>query len=169
MLGFWTLPKVKSCVCNQEEFLQAAGDAMLHIVSLLCLAVMTGNELCVGAFVEPVLRQLPDPEQIAAVPRIAARLGRWMPFWYATSLILTCWDCIDTHMRTGVWRADRVASVVLQVVILIMTLSLLVPINNRLAKMTRSYEGWSSDARRWDTLHRVRIALLLGAALTLAL
>jgi hypothetical protein len=141
---------------------------MLHIVSLLCLAVMTGNEVCVGAFLEPVLRQLPDPAQIAAIPGIAARLGRWMPFWYAASLLLTSSDCIHTRMQTGVWPADQVASSILQVVILIMTLSLLVPINNRLAKMTGSYEGWSSDARRWDTLHQVRIALLLGATLALA-
>ena len=131
-----------------------------HHQAVFCLTAMAGNELCVAAFVEPVLRRLPDAEQRPAVPPIASTLGRAMPFWYALSLLLTAAD----------WWLSRTGAVAialgLQVVVLVATLTLLVPINNRLAAGNLQ-DGWLADARHWDTLHRMRVALLLLAAAAL--
>ena len=70
---------------------------MLHSLAVLCLVLLTGNEICVAAFVEPVLRGLPEGIQVQAVPGIAGRLGRVMPFWYALSLLLTAIDLWIAH------------------------------------------------------------------------
>ena len=137
----------------------ATHDTVHHLAGF-CLATMAGNEFCVAAFVEPVLRRLPEQQQRPAVPPVAKVLGGAMPIWYATSLLLTCGDWWLS--RTG---AAAVA-VSLQVVVLIGTLTLLVPINNRLAAGALS-DGWLADARQWDAMHRVRVALLLIAAAAL--
>ena len=136
----------------------ATHDTVHHLAGF-CLATMAGNEFCVAAFVEPVLRRLPEQQQRPAVPSVAKVLGRAMPFWYAASLLLTGGDWWLS--RTG---AAAVA-VSLQVVVL-GTLTLLVPINNRLAAGALP-DGWLADARRWDAMHRVRVALLLIAAAAL--
>ena len=109
-----------------------------------------GHEFCVAAFVEPVLRRLP----------VAKSLGTAMPFWYAASLLLTLGDW-------WLLRTNAVATAaVLQLLVLVGTLMLLVPINNRLASGALQ-GGWLADARRWDRLHRVRVAMLLIAAAAL--
>ena len=141
----------------------------MHLIALLCLTLMTGNELCVAAFVEPVLRGLPAGPQAVAAPRVAALLGRVMPFWYAGSLIFTISDVFFLHRHAGSWPTGAALSVALQGVVLLTTLTLLVPINNKLARMTEAYEGWLADAQRWDLLHRVRVGLLLAACIALAL
>ncbi|WP_433967500.1 DUF1772 domain-containing protein [Tunturiibacter gelidiferens] len=42
---------------------------------------------------------------------------------------------------------------------IIFTVTMLVPINNRTAKMNaaRPYDGWLEDRARWDMLHRIRV------------
>ena len=63
--------------------------ALLGTITVLSLAFLTGNELCVGVFVEPTLRSLPDAQQVAIAPAFAARLGKFMPPWYALTLLRT--------------------------------------------------------------------------------
>ena len=140
----------------------------MHLVALLCLTLMTGNEVCIAAFVEPVLRSLLTGSQITAAPRIAALLGRVMPFWYAGSLIFTISDVVLQHGKTGRLPIGATTSVVVQGMVLLLTITMLVPLNNKLARMTEAYEGWLADAQRWDLLHRVRVGLLLAACIALA-
>jgi hypothetical protein len=129
---------------------------LLMQASMLSLFAMTGNELCVAAFLEPVLRASRQDVQLAVAPRAAARLGRAMPFWYALSLLLTA----------GNWwfnRAVPVAvSALLQLLIVVATIAFLVPINNRVARGELGED--MRNARRWDTLHRARVVLLLIAS-----
>jgi hypothetical protein len=141
---------------------------VLHALALGCLTLMTGCELCVAAFLQPAIRRLPEADQIAPASGIAAQLGKIMPFWYATSLLLTVADTIVLHHAKGVWVSGASASALVQGLILGLTLGLLVPINNRIARMTGAYQGWLADAQRWDRLHRVRVALLLLSCIALA-
>jgi uncharacterized membrane protein len=52
---------------------------------------------------------------------------------------------------------------------IIFTITTLVPINNRIAKMNpeHPYDGWLQDRARWDRLHQIRVALLTTALLLL--
>jgi len=141
---------------------------MLHRTALILLALMTGNEVCVAAFVMPTLRSLPEAGQGQPAAKLAAVLGRWMPFVYGMSLILTGAVVFLGHRAAGAWPIRAVGSLGLQVLILIMTLGWMLPINNRLARMRTPYGGWLDEARRWDNLHRVRVVLLLVAVFALA-
>jgi hypothetical protein len=49
------------------------------------------------------------------------------------------------------------------------TKTMLVPINNRIAKMNaaRPYDGWLEGRVRWNFLHRIRIAVLAVSVLLL--
>jgi hypothetical protein len=49
------------------------------------------------------------------------------------------------------------------------TITTLVPINNRIAKMNpeHPYDCWLQDRCRWDQLHQLRVALLIMALVLL--
>jgi uncharacterized membrane protein len=53
--------------------------------------------------------------------------------------------------------------------IIVFTVTMLVPINNRIAKMNpeHPYDCWLQDRSRWDQLHEVRVALLIMAFILL--
>jgi uncharacterized membrane protein len=48
---------------------------------------------------------------------------------------------------------------------IVFTIAMLVPINNRIAKMDpeHPYDRWLQDRCRWDHLHQVRVTLLIMA------
>ena len=140
----------------------------LSTTTLLSLALMTGNELCVAVFVEPVLRALPDAQQVSTVPLFAGRLGRFMPPWYATTLLMTgALTFVRFRHNRFPWNGAAV-SLILQLLVLIVTLATLVPRNARLARMKAAYPTWLQDARQWDRLHQARVVLLLAASIALA-
>ncbi len=120
----------------------------VHTIAVLCLTLMTGNEICVAAFVNPVLRKLPEHEQVPFLSRAAAQLGFTMPFWYIASFALTVATAIAGRHATGVWPAGSLAAVFLQVVILVITIGFMVPINNLLGKLQPDDRGWTSKAVR---------------------
>jgi uncharacterized membrane protein len=53
--------------------------------------------------------------------------------------------------------------------VIIFTVRVLVPINNRIASLNTAAPapGWKQDHKKWDSLHRVRILLLLVALIAL--
>ena len=128
---------------------------------------MTGNELCVAVFVNPVLRRLPEPQQTPFLRQAAGYLGALMPFWYATSFVLTAVTAYMFHHGNCAGPNLAAWSALLQAAIILMTVIFLVPINNRLSKLTEDETGWTSAAVRWDHLHQVRVGLLLAALILL--
>ncbi len=66
---------------------------------------------------------------------------------------------------------DRLScpSAVLCVVTILFTITMLVPINNRIARMDHNqpYAEWLLDRARWDRLHSIRVVLLILAVLLL--
>lgn len=142
------------------------GDVMefLDIVTVICIGLMIGVEFAVSAFVSPILERL-QSEAKAQVTRLFARtLGTVMPFWYGISLALLIAEAIVRRNESGFVQL-LVASVIWAMVILL-TVLLLVPINNRIAKTEGGAfsDQLERERRRWDLLHRGRV-FLLGVAM----
>jgi hypothetical protein len=141
---------------------------MIGLIALLDLSLMTGSEICIAVLVNPVLRQLPEKEQVPFLRRGARHLGFLMPFWYFASLLLAVTSAIAFHRATGRWGGGALYSAILQAGIILMTVTLLVPINNRFGKLKEGETGWTPAAHRWDRLHQLRVLLLLIALVLLA-
>ena len=140
----------------------------MHILDLITIAsagLMTGNEMAVSAFVNPALRRLDGVPQAQALSILARSLGRAMPFWYGLCLALLALESFLRRHQTTL--AALLTAAVIWVAAIILSISVLVPINNRIASLNTAAPapGWELDHRKWDALHRVRILLLTLAFL----
>lgn len=135
----------------------------LDVATILCAALMTGNELTVSLFINPVVWQLDEPSQARALRLFAALLGKAMPIWYAASLVLMGVEAyLRRHQPAFPWI---LAAAALWIAIILYTLLVLLPINNRIAALETNAlpAGWREQHRRWDAHHRIRILLLILA------
>jgi uncharacterized membrane protein len=135
----------------------------LDIAAILCIGLLLGTEFAVSAFVNPVVWQLDERAQAAAIQLFAARLGKAMPFWYALSLIFLIIETIVHRQQTGL--SLLIAACVIWAAVILLTVLFLVPINNRMMRLdtTAFPEAERRKHKKWDTRHRLRIAAL-GAA-----
>jgi hypothetical protein len=136
---------------------------ILDITTILCATFMTGNEIAVSLFVNPVIWQLDETSQAKALPLFAALGGKAMPIWYIASLVLMAIEaCLRLHQPAFPWI---VAAAVLWIATIAYTLLVLLPINNRIAALEVNAlpSGWLQQHRKWDAYHRVRILLLILA------
>jgi hypothetical protein len=137
---------------------------MQEIVETIALAIagpMVGVEIAVAAFTNPVVGRLPDDAFRQARSDGSRVLGKVMPFWYVATLLVLIAAAALTWVN---WLIIGAAA--LMAVVVLMTVSLLVPINNRIG-------AWSDTAdrglaRRWDRLHWLRVVLLLAMVVLLA-
>jgi len=138
---------------------------LLNIVTITCAGLMVGNELSVSAFVNPALRRLESAPHAQAASIFARSLGRAMPVWYGLCLALLALDSfLHLHQAT---LAPLLMAAALWVGAIILSVTALVPINNRIASLNTAAPapGWERDHRKWDALHRVRVLLLMVALL----
>jgi hypothetical protein len=138
----------------------------LDVLTILCTGLMIGNELAVSLFVNPVIWQLEDRSQAKALSLFAGTLGKVMPSWYAFCLVLMM---VETYLRRHQPALILLlAAVVIWIAIIIYTVTTLVPINNRIARLAGALpEGWREAHKRWDTYHRWRILSLMVAMVCL--
>ncbi|GBE66792.1 membrane protein [Mycobacterium sp. MFM001] len=132
----------------------------IEIVAVLITGSLLGAEFAVAAFANPVFAGLPDEAFRVARSDASRLLGRVMPFWYAATLAaLVLVTAVARSWLTGIAAVLMTAVVLLSVIVL-------VPINNRIGTGDFS----RALARRWDRLHWVRVAILatLFVALTAA-
>jgi uncharacterized membrane protein len=132
----------------------------LDLFTILCLGLLTGNELAVSLFVNPAIWKLSEPAEAQALSLLARSLGKVMPVWYALSLVLLI---IEAYFRRNSPHAHLLyGAVVLWVAAIVYTVSALVPINNRIARLDVASlpAGWSQEHRKWDRLHRWRIGMV---------
>jgi uncharacterized membrane protein len=136
---------------------------LLDLVTIVSIGLLIGTELSVSVFINPILYMLDDRSQANAIRLFAKRLGTAMPFWYATSLALLIASA-TLHRHEAGCLMMIVASVIWAGVI-IYTLLVLVPINNRMMELNS--EAFPAEARRehgkWDSLHRLRVLALSTA------
>lgn len=134
------------------------------MLAIIVTGPLLGVEFGVVAFTNPILQRLPDAAYRQARGTGARILGAAMPFWYLTAAALM--------IAAAVFSPGPllIAPVVLMALIILLTLTALVPINNRVAAGFGGDGGDDADAgqfedlvSRWDRLHWVRVALLAGA------
>lgn len=134
----------------------------LQIITITVAGLMVGNEFAVAAFIHPALNRLPEDASVSGASAVASILGRYMPFWYALTLLLTLCDAVVLHLLFGRWPVLIGVSALLWVVSILYSVTMLVPINNRVSSWTPGNRpsDWKSDRNRWDQLHRWRVLLL---------
>ncbi|MGB8405496.1 MAG: anthrone oxygenase family protein [Mycobacterium sp.] len=129
-------------------------EHLLQILAVIATGTLVGVEFGVAAFANPILERLPDDAYRQARATGSRILGTVMPFWYIAAIAPVVVVAI-------LGRAPLViAAVVLMALVLVLTLSVLVPINNRVAAWAAAPMPSRDLAHRWDRLHWLRVALL---------
>ena len=134
----------------------------LNVIAILVAGLMVGCELSIAAFIHPTLDTLPDNVHRPAASAIARVMGTVMPFWYALTFLLTLAEVLVRWHQSGRLPIWIVTSSLLWMLAILYTITTLVPINNRIASWEKSAPppDWKTYRRRWDMLHRWRVALL---------
>jgi len=136
--------------------------ATLAVVTATVFGVMVGVEFAVAVFVNPIQRRLPVGSWIEATAAGGRVLGRVMPFWYIGSLFLTAW--LAAAKWGGPAGDAAVAAAGLLIVSVVMSVTLLVPVNNRIITWTADNHpaDWREQQQRWDRWHYARVAVILA-------
>ena len=138
----------------------------LPIVAVVVTGLMVGVELSVAFVINPITDALPDDAKILARARGGRMLGRVMPFWYIGSTLLAAGTVLVEPDAAGLaWTA-----VALLVVSVILSVTLLVPINDRAKSWTpeTAPDDHHEQANLWDRLHLVRLAVIVAAFVLIA-
>ena len=137
--------------------------SLLNIATILSVGLMIGTEFAVSAFINPILDQLDDRPRLTAIRLFAAKLGFVMPFWYGLNLLLLVAEAVLLRHQPGFLLLDT--AIAIWSVVIVLTLLFLVPIANRMARLTpdASAAGALAEQQKWDSMHRVRVAALIAA------
>jgi uncharacterized membrane protein len=154
------------------ELLRFIHDLMpiaYDIATVTLAATMVGNEFAVAAFIHPQIRKLNNSTHAQTAAPLAAVLGKAMPAWYGLVLMLLGGAAFEHRPVSRGPGLLLVFAACLWAATMVFTITMLVPINNRIARMnpTHPYAGWSQDRARWDRLHRIRVVLLTVALVLL--
>ncbi|MER6312462.1 DUF1772 domain-containing protein [Streptomyces sp. NPDC001581] len=140
----------------------------LEVFTTVVVGVMVGVEFAVAFVINPILNALPEDSGQLGRAHGGRMLGAVMPVWYITSLILVAvWAVAGWH-RPGAGLV--VTAGALLILSVIMSILLLVPINNRSKTWTPENRpaDWKQQMNRWDRFHYVRVAVIIGAFALLA-
>jgi hypothetical protein len=142
--------------------------SVLAVVTATVVGLMVGVEFAVALVVNPILLRLPAGASLTARADGGRMLGRVMPFWYVGSLILTAALTAATW-GTPIATTALVAGLLLAVSV-VMSIALLVPINNRSATWTAESHpaDWREQHQRWDRLHYARVAIIIVSFVLIA-
>jgi Domain of unknown function (DUF1772) len=143
----------------------------LAITTTTVVGTMVGVEFAVAVFVNPIFLRLPAGAALQARADGGRVLGRVMPFWYVVSLVLIAGLAAATWGRPGAGAGAAVAAAALLAVSVVMSVALLVPINNRSVTWTADDhpDDYREQQQRWDRLHYARVAIIVaGFVLTVA-
>lgn len=138
---------------------------VFNVFVIVIAGLMVGCEFGVAAFVHPTLNELPDAAHIPAAAKLARVLGRYMPFWYGLVLLLTAAEVFIYWQQSGGLSVWFITSAILWALAIAFSITMLVPINNRIASWEKVTppSDWKTSRNRWDLLHRWRVALLTPA------
>jgi uncharacterized membrane protein len=135
----------------------------LEVLTIVVVGVMVGVEFSVAFVINPILDGLPGDGGLTGRAHGGRMLGAVMPVWYIGSLALvTAWAIAG-------WHDDGTGLVVtagaLLIVSVLMSVLLLVPINNRTKTWTPDNRpaDWKQQMNRWDRFHYVRVAVIIVA------
>jgi uncharacterized membrane protein len=135
----------------------------LEVVTTVVVGVMVGVEFSVAFVINPILNALHEDSGQLGRAHGGRMLGALMPVWYITSLVLVgIWAVAGWHPHGTGLVVTAGALLILSVV---MSLLLLVPINNRGKTWTPDHRpaDWKEQMNRWDRFHYVRVAVIIAA------
>ncbi|AIA07505.1 membrane protein [Streptomyces noursei ZPM] len=135
----------------------------LQVITTVSVGLMVGVEFSVAFVMNRIFNALPEDSDQLARSHGGRMLGAVMPVWYISSLVLAAvWAFAGWHHEgTGL----VVTAAGLLIVSVIMSLLLLVPINNQGKTWTPENRpaDWKEQMNRWDRYHYVRVAVIIAA------
>lgn len=135
----------------------------LQVITTVSVGLMVGVEFSVAFVMNRIFNALPEDSDQLARSHGGRMLGAVMPVWYISSLVLAAvWAIAGWHHEgTGL----VVTAAGLLIVSVIMSLLLLVPINNQGKTWTPENRpaDWKEQMNRWDRYHYVRVAVIIAA------
>ncbi|MET9220507.1 DUF1772 domain-containing protein [Streptomyces sp. NPDC088197] len=140
----------------------------LEVITTVVVGVMVGVEFSVAFVMNPIFNALPDDSGQLARAHGGRMLGAVMPFWYIGSLVLAAVWAVAGRHHDGVGLV--ITGAALLIVSVIMSILLLVPINNQSKTWTPENRpaDWKQQMNRWDRFHYVRVAVIIAAFAFLA-
>ncbi|MFD8869217.1 anthrone oxygenase family protein [Streptomyces sp. NPDC059590] len=135
----------------------------LEVFTTVVVGVMVGVEFSVAFVMNRIFNALPEDSGQLGRAHGGRMLGAVMPFWYIGSLVLVAvWAVAGWHHHGA---GLVVTAGVLLILSVIMSILLLVPINNRGKTWTPENrpEDWKEQMNRWDRYHYVRVAVIIAA------
>ncbi|MFF2640265.1 anthrone oxygenase family protein [Streptomyces niveus] len=140
----------------------------LQTITIVVVGLMVGVEFSVAFVINRILDALPEDSDQLGRAHGGRMLGAVMPVWYITSLMLVAaWAITGRHHQGTALVITAGALLLLSV---IMSLLLLVPINNQGKTWTPDNRpaDWKQQMNRWDRFHYVRVAVIVTAFALLA-
>lgn len=135
----------------------------LEVITVVVVGLMVGVEVAVAFVLGPILNALPEDSAQLGHAHGGRMLGAAMPVWYLTSLgLVAVWAVAGRHHD----HAGLVVTAgVLLLISVIMSVLLLVPINNRNKTWTPGNRpaDWKQQLNRWNRWHYVRVAEIITA------
>ncbi|MFF5225186.1 anthrone oxygenase family protein [Dactylosporangium sp. NPDC000521] len=140
----------------------------LGVVTVVIVGLMVGVEFSVAFIMSRILNALPGDSGQLGHAHGGRMLGALMPFWYIGSLLLSAVWAVAGWQDHGAGLVVTAAG--LLVVSVVMSMLLLVPINNRNRTWTPENRpaDWKQQLGRWNRYHYVRVAVIIAAFALLA-
>ncbi|MFE3858693.1 anthrone oxygenase family protein [Streptomyces griseorubiginosus] len=135
----------------------------LEVIATVVVGLMVGVEFAVAFVLGPILNALPDDSTQLGHAHGGRMLGAVMPVWYIGSLVLVAvWAVAGRHHQHAGLVVAAGALLLLSVV---MSILLLVPINNRNKTWTPENRpaDWKQQLNRWNRWHYVRVTEIIAA------
>ncbi|MFI2733518.1 anthrone oxygenase family protein [Streptomyces sp. NPDC018711] len=135
----------------------------LQVLTTVAVGLMVGVEFSVSFVVNPILDALPGDSGQLGRAHGGRMLGAVMPVWYVASLVLVAIWAVTGRQDQGAGLV--VTAGALLILSVVMSLLLLVPINNRNKTWTPENRpaDWKEQVKRWDRFHYARVAVIIGA------
>ncbi|MEU3689355.1 DUF1772 domain-containing protein [Streptomyces narbonensis] len=135
----------------------------LQVVTTVVVGLMVGVEFSVAFIMERILDALPGDSGQLGHAHGGRMLGTLMPFWYIGSLVLIAIWAVAGWQNHGAGLVVTAAG--LLILSVVMSILLLVPINNRNKTWTPENRpaDWKEQLERWNRYHYIRVAVIVAA------
>ncbi|MFE2263189.1 anthrone oxygenase family protein [Streptomyces griseosporeus] len=135
----------------------------LEVATTVIVGLMVGVEFSVAFIMNRILDALPEDSAQLGHAHGGRMLGALMPFWYIGSLVLSALWAVAGWHHQGAGLVVTAAG--LLIVSVVMSVLLLVPINNRNKTWTTDNRpaDWKQQLNRWQRYHYVRVAVIVAA------
>ncbi|GHI85751.1 anthrone oxygenase family protein [Streptomyces xanthophaeus] len=135
----------------------------LEVFTTVTVGLMVGVEVAVAFIMKRILDALPEDSGQLGHAHGGRMLGTLMPFWYIGSLILCAIWAVAGWEHHGAGLVVTAAG--LLILSVVMSILLLVPINNRNRTWTPENRpaDWKEQLDRWNRYHYIRVAVIVAA------